>query len=79
MLPTLLDKSCQVLNRPIAAVSYWVGLVTGEVELDGGEALDLVGDVVGGGVDFGDGDFGGEVLVGGVEGCKFFVLGGETG
>ena len=40
--------------------------------------MDLVGDVVGGGVDFGDGYFGCEGGVFGVEGGELFVFGGEA-
>ena len=40
--------------------------------------MDFFGDVVGGGVDFGDGDLGVVGGVGGVEGGELFVFGGEA-
>lgn len=64
----LLDEGCEILDCAGAAVVDGGVFGAGGEELDGGEALDLVGDVIGGCVDFGDGDLGGEGWVGGVEG-----------
>jgi hypothetical protein len=55
----LLDELGEILNGAVALVCDGVGLVAGDKELEGGEALDLIRNVVGGGVDLGDGDLGG--------------------
>lgn len=52
----LLDEGGKVLDRAGAAVGDWRVLLASGVELDGGEALDFIRDVVGGGIDLGDGD-----------------------
>ena len=78
VFPVLLDESGEVFDGARAAVEDGRVLAAGGEELDGWEALDFVGDVVGCGVDFGDCYFGGEGGVFGVEGCEFFVFGGET-
>ena len=54
VLAILLDEGREVLDSPGAAVGEGLGLCASGEELDGWEALDLVGDVVGRGVDFGD-------------------------
>lgn len=50
------DESSEVLNSAGTAVLDGLTLAVGREELDGGETLDLVGDVVGGGIDLCDGD-----------------------
>ena len=69
----VLDELGQVLDGAVAAVLDGRGLGARGEELDGREALDLVRDVVGCGVDFGD-----RYGVAGVQGGEFFVLGGEA-
>lgn len=64
----LLDEVGEILNGARAGVVDGVGFGAGREELDGGEALNLVRDVVGGCVDFGDGNLFGEGGVGSVEG-----------
>jgi len=61
--PVLLDEVGQVLDGAGAGVGDRGVLLAGGEELDGREALDLVGDVVGGCVDLGDDDLGGEAGV----------------
>ena len=61
---TLLNEGCQVLYCAGTGEGDGLCFGTGREELDGGKALDLIGYVVGCGIDFGDGDFGGR----GVEG-----------
>jgi len=68
VLAVLLDEGCEILDGARARVRDWVGLCASGEELDGGEAGDLVGDVVGGRVDFGDGDLFGVGRVVEVEG-----------
>lgn len=68
------DELCEVLDGAGAGVVDRGGLLAGGVELDGRETLDLVGDVVGGGVNLGDDDL---VLLA-VESAELLVLGGET-
>ena len=72
-LAVFLDELGEVLDGAITLVFDRRVLGAGGEELDGGEALDLIGDVVGRGIDFGDGDGGV-----GVEGAEFFVFGCET-
>jgi len=55
VLAVLLDEGGEVLDGARARVRDGVGLGAGGEEFDGGEAGDLVGNVVGGRVDFGDG------------------------
>ena len=69
-----LDESGEVLGGAGTGVGQRLGLATGGEELDGWETGDLVRDVVGGGVDFGDDNFG----VGGVFGGELIVLGGKA-
>ena len=57
VLAVLLYEGGEVLDGAGAAVDNGVGFAAGGEELDGWEAGNFVGDVVGGGVDFGDGDF----------------------
>lgn len=72
------DELGEVLNRARAAVLNGLVLLAGAEKLDGGEALDLIGNVVRGSIDLGDGNLGGEVGVLSVEGSELVVLGGET-
>lgn len=65
-LAVLLDEVGEVFDGAGAAVGDGGVLGAGGEELDGGEAGDLVGHVVGGGVDFGDDDLGVVGRVGGV-------------
>lgn len=67
----LLDELSQVFDGARAGVDDWFLFTAGGEELDGGEALDLVGNVVGCGVYFCNGYLG----RGGVHGCEFFVFG----
>ena len=60
--PVIPHKRCQVLDSTRARVVNGLVLLAGGEELDGGEALDLLGDVVGRGVHLGDGHLGGVVL-----------------
>lgn len=71
----LLDELGQVFDCAGSDVLDGGVFGTSGEELDCGEALDLFGDVVGGGVDLGDGD-----LVGGAgEGAgQFLILGSEA-
>jgi hypothetical protein len=50
------DEGGEVLNSAGTAVLDGLTLAVGGEELDGRETLDLVGNVVGGGIDLGDGD-----------------------
>lgn len=68
MFAVLLDEGREILDGARARVRDRVGFGAGGEELDGGEAGDLVGDVVGGRVDFGDGDLFGVGRVVEVEG-----------
>ena len=79
VLALLLDEVGQALDGAVAAVLEGRGLAARGVQLDGREALDLVGDVVGRGVDLGDRHLTREVGVGLVEFAELLVLGGETG
>lgn len=54
ILPIFLDEGREVFDGAGAGVGDWGVFAPGGEELDGGEALDFVGDVVGRGVDFGD-------------------------
>ena len=70
-----LDEGGDVLYGAGTAVVDGAVLFAGRVELDGWEALDLVGDVVEGGVDFGNGYFVGDA---GEEVGELFVLGRQA-
>ncbi len=72
-----LDEGGEILDGAGAAVDDGLGFGAGGEELDGWEAGDFVGNIVGGGVDFGNGNLGG--VAGGVHGGEFFVFGGKTG
>ncbi len=66
MAAILLDKLGKVFNSTRALVCDRLILLAGGVKLDGGEAGDVIGDVVSCGIDFGNGDLGGE-------GCEQFT------
>lgn len=57
----LLDKSGQVLHGARPRILNGLALGTSRVELDGREASDRIRDVVGGGVDLGNGDLLGQI------------------
>ena len=59
----LTDESSEILNSAGTAVLNGLGLAVGGVELDGREALNLIGNVVKSSIDLGDGDLVGEGLV----------------
>ena len=69
------DEVCEVLDSSRTTVLDGRRLVLGGEELDGGETLDLIGNVVEGSVDLGDGNKRREI---GKEFTKLFVLGSET-
>lgn len=79
VLAVVLDELSEVLDGAGTGVDDGFGFAAGGEQLDGGEALDLVGDVVGRGVDFGDGDLGCESRVGAVQESELFVFWGEAG
>lgn len=79
VLAVLLDEVGQILDGAGARVGDGRILAAGGEELDGWEAGDLVGNIVGGGVDFGNCDFGGEGGGAGIEGGEFFIFGGQPG
>jgi len=70
------DERSKVLDRATAAVLDGDILGACSVELDRGESGDLLGDVVGGGVNLGNGNVVGEWDE---EASELIVLGGETG
>lgn len=76
VLTVLLDEGDQVLDGAVTSVLNGRVLGASGVDLDGREASDGVGDIVGGGVDLGDGDLLAQLGVG-VESGKFLVLGSE--
>ena len=59
----LTDESSEILNSAGTAVLNGLGLAVGGVELDGREALNLIGNVVKSSIDLGDCDLIGEGLV----------------
>lgn len=77
VLAVLGDELDQVLNGAGARVLNGLVLGTGSVELDGGEALDLIGNVVLGSINLGNDNLVLELGVG-VEGSKLIVLGSES-
>ena len=79
----LSNESSEVLNSAGTAVLDGLTLAVGREELDGRETLDLVGNIVGGGIDLGDGDLVGvgleqltELLVLGSKGLAVTAPGG---
>lgn len=78
VLAVVTDEVGEVLDGARAGVLDWLILIAGREKLDGREALDLVWDVVGGGIDLSDGHLGGEVLVVLVQAAELVVLGSET-
>ena len=70
VLAVFLDEGGEIFNGARAGVSQGFGLGASWEELDRWETLDLIGHIVGGGVDFGNGDFGG----GGIHGGELIVL-----
>jgi len=79
----LSNESGEVLNSAGTAVLDGLTLAVGREELDGRETLDLVGNIVGGGIDLGDGDLVGvgleqltELLVLGSKGLAVTAPGG---
>lgn len=78
VLAVLLNELGEVLDSAGSGVLDRRVLGAGREDLDGGEALDGLGDVVGGGIDLGDSHLGGEVRVLSVELSELLVLGGET-
>ena len=77
VLAVLLDERDQVLNSPGSRVGDGLGLLAGGVQLDGGEALDLIRNVVEGGVNLGDDNLVLELRLG-VQAGEVLVLGGKS-
>lgn len=77
VLAVLGDELDQVLDGARARVLNGLVLGTGSVKLDGGEALDLIGNIVLGSINLGDDNLVLELGVG-IEGSKLIVLGGES-
>lgn len=77
VLAVLGDELDQVLNGAGARVLNGLVLGTSSVKLDGGEALDLIGNVVEGSINLGDDNLVLELGVG-IEGSKLIVLGSES-
>lgn len=78
MFAVFLDESGKVFNGSRAGVEYGYVLRACREELDGWEALDLVGNVIGCGVYFGDDDLVGERGVGGIQRGELFIFRGQT-
>lgn len=76
VLAVLLDEGDKVLDGAVTSVLNGRVLGARGVDLDGREASDGVGHIVGGGVDLSDGDLLAQ-LGAGVESSKFLVLGSE--
>lgn len=78
VLAVFFNESSEVLNGAGAGVGQRLGLGASGEELDGWEALDLIGDIIGGRVNLGDGDvgagrvFGGELIILGCEAVRMF-------
>lgn len=79
ILTVLLDEGDQVLNGARAGVLNRGVLSTSGVELDGREASDGIGHIVGSGVDLGDSDLLVQLGDIGVQRSKLVVLGSKTG
>lgn len=71
----LLDELSQVLNSASTLVGNWRVLLAGWVELDGGEALNLIRDIIEVSINLGDGNLVGEGLE---ELSQLVVLGCQT-
>src|SRR6187402_3449360 len=63
MFAILLDELYEVLDATASAVGDWVLLVTSLVELDSRETLNLIGNIIQGRIDLGDGNLIGETSV----------------
>ena len=74
VLAVLLDKVREILHCARAFIFNWGVLSAGREELNGGEASNGVGDIVGRCVDFGDGNLR-NILV---KACKFLVFRGKS-
>lgn len=79
VLAVLLDEGDKVLDGARTVVLNRLILLASRVELDGGEASDGVGHIVGSGIDLGDDDLLLEVGNVGVQGGELIVLGSKTG
>ena len=71
----LLDELDEVLNGPVTAVGDGGVLLASGEQLDGREALDIIRDVVGGGINLGNNDLVAERLG---QGSELIVLGSKT-
>ena len=71
----LLDELDKVLNGPVTAVGDGGVLLASGEQLDGREALDVIWDVVGGGINLGNNDLVAERLG---QRSELIVLGSET-
>ena len=77
VLAVLLDEGNKVLNSTGTSVLNWGVLSTSGVDLDGGEASDGIGHIVGSGIDLGDGDLLAQLGNVGVQSGELLVLGGQ--
>ena len=75
MFAILFDEDCKVFCCAGAGVCQRLALAASGEELDGGEALDFIRDIIGGCVNFGDDDFG----ISGVLRSQIVVFRGKTG
>lgn len=79
VLAVLLDEGNEVLNGTGTGVLNRGVLGTSGVELDGGEASDGIGHIVGSGVNLGHGNLLIQLRDIGVQSSKLLVLGSKTG
>jgi hypothetical protein len=75
ILAILLDKCGEILNSTATRVEDWSVLLSGNEELDGREALDVIWNIVGGGIDLGNDNLVAEWLE---ELTELVVLGRES-
>lgn len=77
VLPVFLDELHQVFHGAGTRVRNRIRFVAGREQFDGGETLNLIRNIIGRRINFGDDHFGGKVGVTLVQKTKFFVFGSE--
>jgi hypothetical protein len=75
MCSFVLDEFNKTLDRTVSRVFDGLGFLSGRVQFDGRESANVIGNIIEGGIAFGDNDL---IGVTGIRSCKSFVFGSKS-